>query len=124
MLKGRMIFPLVAGFLGFTFGAVAMYGFYARFVDQSLNARFSTELAQDIFMYDALRKGDYPRASSLLRIRMAGNVVGLQGQCSHLSTAQKNRSKELFQKLRDMQVDASVIPVSLDSKGPIESCPD
>lgn len=122
MSKKNIFVAFLSLCIGVGIGIGGAYRFYTNFIDQMLNLRFTTELAQDIATYRAMKEANYDKVFSQLRIRMAGDVTGLQGQCDRLSPVQMTRADDLFKKLRDLGLDASTVPVSLEGGGPIENC--
>lgn len=103
------LIAISSALVGAAIATLITYIFYTAFIDEMLNGRYSTELAQDVAIYRLVQKDDRDKASRLLRTRMVGDLVGLRGQCSRLPPSQKTRAEELFQEVNELGIDAAAI---------------
>jgi hypothetical protein len=119
----NLLIAIAAAFLGAVIAAVLVYRFYTAFIDEMLTTRYSAELSQDIAMYRSIRQDEHEKISRLIRVRMAGDIAGLMGQCDRLSASEKSRVRDLFQKLNELGIDGPIILGPATLGPPFAGCP-
>jgi len=114
---------IAAACFGALVSAGLMYRLSTGFMVADLNLRYSTEVAQHIAMYSALKQGEYDKLSRQLHARIVTDAMGLQMQCMSLTPAQKVRAAELFQKISKLGIEASSTPGIAGNEATLMGCP-